>query len=1371
MSYDGSLKFDTKIDSSGFKSGISKLGSLAATGLKATGAILGGAATAIAGIGMAAIKAGSEFEAGMSEVQAISGASASDMEKLSAKAKEMGAKTKFSASESAEAFKYMAMAGWKTGDMLDGIEGIMNLAAASGEDLATTSDIVTDALTAFGLQASDSGHFADILAAASSNANTNVGMLGESFKYVAPVAGALGYSAEDTSVALGLMANSGIKASQAGTSLRAIMTRLVKPTESSARAIDALGLSITKSDGTMKSWDEVMGDLRQSFGGLTEAEKAEMAALLAGQEAMSGLLAIVNSSDKDFEKLKNSIYNCEGAAKDMADTMNDNLQGQITLLKSALEGLGISLYEEMQEPLKDIVKEANKMVGELQEAFNSGGLDAMVKKAGDIFAQIVVKAAEAGPKLIETAAALVHSFCESLRMHRTLVGKAGGELIAALVKAFLECAGDIWETVAFLVADIAVYLSNHADEIGQAAVKMVEKILYAFIVNLPKFAAAAAKIAVTVAKALIDNLPEIIASVKAGLKEVLWVITEESSELFSGKIASFIKGFVEGFMSVAGPVLSGLAKALKTLFDVLASLPPETLEALGKALGVVAAGIIGIKIKNKLSSDVSKFSGSMKELGGEVKGLASFLPGAVTKIISALGSFKGLAGTVGRALASLGRLIGPAIMSALSSLAGMIGPALSAVGAAIMKAVGAAVTALGGWVVALIVAAIAAIIAVICNWDAVKEFFTKTVPDWWNNTAMPVFRKIGDALAGFFTETIPAVASKIAEGFAKIAQQFVQFCLGVVVIVSKWINDMAQKAAELGAAFIDKIVGFFSGLPEKIGGFFSAAIAKAGEWISGMAAKAAEFGAGFIDKIVGLFTDLPYKIGYFLGNVIGAVASWITEMAAKALEFGVSFIGRILEFYMSLPEKIWGFLVSVVEKTAEWVAQMIQKAAEAGTGFFEKIAGFFAELPYKAGYFLGTVIGTVTSWIADMAAKALEFSASFIGKIVEFFSQLPGKVWEFLTSVVGKVTQWIPQMAEKAAEAGKKFLENVVEFFKKVPGKVWDFLSDAFNRTAKWAAQTIEKAAEAASGFLGAVVKFLSQLPGKAWEFFSGAIEKAVQWGSEMAARAAKAGADFLGKIAEFFSQLPGRIWDLLSGAFEKAAQWGLQMAAKAAETGRAFLENVVGFFVELPERICEFLTKVVKDVAKWAGQLWEKGSSAAKSLVKAVLDGVKALPGQMLDIGVAIVQGVWKGMCSAKNAFVRNVKDFFKGTVDGVRNSQKIHSPSKLWADEVGRWMPPGVGEGFKKAMPALERQMDAELSALAERMQTAVAIEAGGFTVKSAQQAQHEAWKAYPKGGDTYVEEKIEQTNHYHVPVATPSEVSKANRAAARKLLGGVT
>ena len=203
MAYDGTLKFDTAIDKSGFQEGINSISDIAGKGLKATGAIVSGAATAIGGMGLAAVKVGSDFEGAMSKVEAISGAAGSELEALTEKAKEMGAKTKFSATESANAFEYMAMAGWKTEDMLNGIEGIMNLAAASGEDLAATSDIVTDALTAFGLSAADSTHFADVLAQSSSNANTNVGMMGETFKYVAPVAGALGYTAEDTALAIG----------------------------------------------------------------------------------------------------------------------------------------------------------------------------------------------------------------------------------------------------------------------------------------------------------------------------------------------------------------------------------------------------------------------------------------------------------------------------------------------------------------------------------------------------------------------------------------------------------------------------------------------------------------------------------------------------------------------------------------------------------------------------------------------------------------------------------------------------------------------------------------------------------------------------------------------------------------------------------------------------------------------------------------------------------------------------------------------------------------------------------------------------------------------------------------------------------------
>ena len=290
--------------------------------------------------GAASLTVAANFEEGMSKVQAISGATAGDMEQLSAKAKELGANTKFSATEASEAFSYMAMAGWKTTDMLNGIDGIMNLAAASGENLALVSDICTDAMTAFGLSADQSARFADVLAAASSNANTNVAMLGESFKYVAPVAGAMGYSVEDTAVALGLMANSGIKASQAGTSLRQILLGLQGGVELATKSTDKWRIEVENSDGSMRNLNDVVVDLRAAFADMTDAQKASNAEAIAGKIGMSGLLAIVNAAETDFNKLTGAIDKSNGVAKKMADTMQNNLKGKVTQLKSALEGAG-----------------------------------------------------------------------------------------------------------------------------------------------------------------------------------------------------------------------------------------------------------------------------------------------------------------------------------------------------------------------------------------------------------------------------------------------------------------------------------------------------------------------------------------------------------------------------------------------------------------------------------------------------------------------------------------------------------------------------------------------------------------------------------------------------------------------------------------------------------------------------------------------------------------------------------------------------------------------------------------------------------------------------------------------------------------------
>lgn len=377
------------------------------------------------------IDVGKSFEAGMSEVQAISGASGKDLERLSNKAKEMGATTKFSATESATALKYMAMAGWKTNQVVSGLAGVMNLAAASGEDLGTVSDIVTDSMTAFGLKANQSGHFADVLAKASSSSNTNVGLMGETFKYVAPLAGSMGYSIEDTATAIGLMANAGIKGSQAGTSLRSILTRLVKPPKDAAAALSELGISTTNADGSMKPLRQTMSELREKFSGLTESQKSQYASSIAGQEAMSGLLAIVSASDSDFNKLQKAIDNSSGAAKKQADIMNNNLQGALYELGSAAEAVGIGIYEDIKEPLTKAVKVGTTQVSALASKLKKGGIKEVVPKSAvntvQNLGKVAMVAGKGGVTVLSTATKVLGNNLEiALSLATSFVGAIAG---------------------------------------------------------------------------------------------------------------------------------------------------------------------------------------------------------------------------------------------------------------------------------------------------------------------------------------------------------------------------------------------------------------------------------------------------------------------------------------------------------------------------------------------------------------------------------------------------------------------------------------------------------------------------------------------------------------------------------------------------------------------------------------------------------------------------------------------------------------------------------------------------------------------------------------------------------------------------------
>ena len=487
----------------------------------------------VTALGTAAVKTAADFDSAMSKVAAVSGATGDDLQRLREKAREMGSQTKFSASEAAEAMNYMAMAGWKSEDMLSGIEGVMNLAAASGEDLATTSDIVTDALTAFGLSAQDSGHFADILAAASSNANTNVSMMGETFKYCAPIAGALGFSAEDTAEAIGLMANAGIKGSQAGTALRTVMNNLSGDVKICGSSIGEVSIATTNADGSMRELSDILADCRVAFAGLSESEKAAAAESLVGKNAMSGFLALMNAGEGDINKLSSAIANCDGCAADMAATMNDNLEGQLTILKSQLQELAISFGEMLMPTIRTIVGWIQGFVDKLNS------MDEGTRK---VIITIALVAA-IGPVLI-----VIGKIMSAVGTIMTIVPKLAG-VIGVVQKAFMALnATMLANPIVLIIAAIAalvaafIYLWNTNEEFRQFWIDLWE------------------------------SIKEIAIAVWEGLKEFFteaWEAIKSTAEEVWNGIKDFFTGLWDGIKNIFTTVVNAISTFLSTAWNTI----------------------------------------------------------------------------------------------------------------------------------------------------------------------------------------------------------------------------------------------------------------------------------------------------------------------------------------------------------------------------------------------------------------------------------------------------------------------------------------------------------------------------------------------------------------------------------------------------------------------------------------------------------------------------------------------------------------------------------------------------------------------------------------------------------------------------------
>jgi TP901 family phage tail tape measure protein len=854
----------------------------------------------LAGVGAVALKTATDFEAGMSEVKAISGATATEFDALRDKAIEMGAKTKFSASDSAAAFKYMAMAGWDASAMMDGIAGIMDLAAASGEDLATTSDIVTDALTAFGLQASDSAHFADVLAQASSKSNTNVGLMGETFKYVAPVAGALGYSIEDTAVAIGLMANSGIKASQAGTALRSAFTRMAKPTKEVYVAMDALGISLTNSDGSMKSLNEIMVDLRKGFAGLTEEQKAQYAAMLAGQEGMSGLLAIVNASDVDFQKLTDEINNANGAAQDMAEIMMDNTKGAVEQLKGALESAGIIIGEkltpyirQLAEWITELVEKFNKLSEEQQNFIVKVGL--VIAAIGPVLLILSKVASTIGTIItaVKTASGVIGSVTKTIQLlsmgQSELIASMGGipSVITKIATTFSSVIAPVLGVVAVIGTLVAMFVTlwktneefrNNITNTFNELKKVFSDFANEFVSKINELGFNFESIT-DVIKTAWETLCDIFAPVFEGAFSTVVDIIQF--------VLSNILSIMDIFIGIFTGDFEQVADGIKGLFDNVV----ETFTSIGSTI-LSTIGDIGAKILEKFGLDEA--AQKFQEFFDKVSDIFSRLPEIILGAFDSVKTF-------------FTETIPEVFNNAVETIRGFVDNVISFFTETIP--------------------------------NAFNTFVNETIPNtinaivtWFSELPYKIGYVIGEMLGHIYlfgqsciewaTTELPVIIENIVTWFATLPSRIWTWLLDTINKVIEFGTNLVETGVQAATNFVTNVVTWISTLPSRIYQWLSQTISRVISWGSQLVQSGVQTATNFVSRFISFLQQLPSKVW-----------SIVSQIPSKILAIG----GQMYSAGRNILSQLWNGLKSIGESILGWVSDFASKIGSFVSGI---ISGF-----------------------------------------------------------------------------------------------------------------------------------------------------------------------------------------------------------------------------------------------------------------------------------------------------------------------------------------------------------------------------------------------------------------------------------------------
>ena len=884
MAFDGTLKFDTKIDESGFTSGIEKLGSLAKEGMKVVAKAVSAATTAVAGLGGYAINVGEGFEKSMSQVIATMGITketiqdgVNSYELLKEAAAAAGESTTFSASEAADALNYLALAGYDAAKAAQALPSVLDLAAAGGMDLAYASDLATDAMAALGIEATSENltRFGDEMAKTASKANTSVSQLGEAILTVGGTAKSLAGGTSELNAALGVLANRGIKGSEGGTALRNMILALSAPTDKAAVTLKGLGVEAFDAEGNLRPLNDTFKDMDSALADMSEGEKTQVLNEIFNKVDLKSAQAMLAGCGEEFDALTSALAACDGAMADMAHTMNDTLEGDIKSLQSKAEAFGIAIYEDLNAPLRELVQLGGNYVSQLTAAFKEGSFEGLADKLGDVLGQAVTKIAEYIPTIAQMGTSVLTKFVDGIIENINIVSDAATRIVISLVDTVVQIIPQFYIAGTEILGTLAQGLASAVPQLLSSAVKGIKNLIIGINDNLPLIIEAGVQIIEAFTDTISDNLGGLV------------IVAFEAVQLVANALIENAPKLLNAALTIIHSVAVTILDSIPMIIEIAVQLTESIIDFLIDSIPVFldAAVQLFMSLVNALPQIISAL---YKELPKLLDAVLKMFPQIVNAIAQAM----------------------PAIISAVTGAFPII---IDAVTLALPDMIESFIDALFSSSDQLLEASIQLFYALVDSLPIILEALIEQLP-----------------------LIITAVITVLSEAAPELAEASLSLFMEIVKAIPLIITEVTKGIAQLGTS-----------AAESIGKIFSDGLKIILEWLGNTLKTAKQGAADIVRGVMEFLNELPGMIGEMLGKALGTISKWCIEAPDKVKDAARRFIENVKIFFSQLPDNVGDFLDKVISKVTEWAKKLTEKGRNAAKDLVNTITDGISSLPQR----------------------------------------------------------------------------------------------------------------------------------------------------------------------------------------------------------------------------------------------------------------------------------------------------------------------------------------------------------------------------------------------------------------------------------------